>query len=331
MIPYRGKPNLESDEIIPFMESILHADNQQFKKYLEEAWKIRREKYNLEITFFAPNILEYKMSEFKIKTKNVFQSISITGRKCELMCEHCKGKLLESMHQVYEPDMLINLGKKLVKEGCKGVLISGGSDKSGALPFEKFLPAIKYLNEELKLKIAVHTGLISENTALQLKDAGVESAMIDIIGDESTIKEIYHLNKKPDDFEESLKALVDAGIPVSPHIVVGLKYGEIVGELNAIRVIVAYKPLNRQYEGEKVATPLQIGKIISIVRIINPNKKILLGCARPGGLHKIKTDLLSIRTGVNGIAFPTREAIIFADRIGLKKKFSPYCCSFLER
>jgi uncharacterized radical SAM superfamily protein len=331
---------MKDEDIFSFMKSVLYSSNNGYIKYLNESWKITRKFHDSKIDYFAPNILEYKMDKFKIKTNNIFQSISITGKKCYLMCDHCKGKLLESMHHVNNSTELKNLGSKLTKDGCKGVLISGGSSKDGTLPFDRFIDAIEFLHNDLNLRIAVHTGLIDLKTSMELKKAGVESAMIDIIGSEETIKQVYHLNKKPEDFEKALENLVKSRIHVSPHIVVGLHFGKIYGELNSIRiiskykvkniVIVAFKPLNNNAYTDRIESPLEIGKIISIVRILNPDRKILLGCARPSGFHKIKTEILSIKSGVNGIAFPTPEALKFSDYLKLKKQFSPYCCSFID-
>ncbi|MHA1754902.1 MAG: radical SAM protein [Candidatus Odinarchaeia archaeon] len=322
------------------MTTVLNSSNQDYIKYLKEGWFITRRMFKDKITFFAPNILEFRSERFPIETSGIFQSVSVTGRKCALMCEHCRGKLLESMHHVLNPEQLIELGEKLSKRGCKGLLISGGADINGHVPLELFIQSIKKLHEKLGFKIAVHTGLIDYELAKRLKEAGVESAMIDIIGSTETIREIYHLNKTPEDYDKSLQALVKAGLETSPHIVVGLHRGEIKGELNAINIIskyevknivvVAYKPLEETLINRKVATPLQIGKIITIIRLKNKQTPILLGCARPGGFHKIKTDILAVKAGVNGIAFPSDEVISYVEKINLKIEFKPYCCSFLS-
>ncbi|MEM2110222.1 MAG: radical SAM protein, partial [Candidatus Odinarchaeota archaeon] len=113
----------------------------------------------------------------------------------------------------------------------------------------------------------------------------------------------------------------------------------IVGELKALEiitrskaeniVIVALKPLDVKELTGQIPKPVDIGRIITIARLKNPHKKILLGCARPGGVHKVKTDLLAMKAGVNGVAFPTQEAINYASKLGLTKMFIPYCCSFI--
>ncbi len=320
-------------------QSVFNSPPAEFADYLQQAWNLTRKLHGWEVNFYAPSILKYDAEGFREPVKNIFQSISVTGWKCMLMCEHCKGRLLRPMHSATSPERLLKLGEELYNKGCRGLLISGGSDLNGAVPLAKFTNSIRVLRDKFGMKIAVHTGLVDYQTAKALKEAGVESAMIDIIGDEETIREIYHLNKQPEDFEKALSDLIQAGLEVSPHIVVGLYKGRVKGEFKALEiiskskasniVIVALKPLDTGELGERVPTPLEIGRFITLTRLKNPSKKILLGCARPGGDHKVKTDLLAIRAGVNGVAFPTQEAIKYAERIGLNAKFSAYCCSFI--
>ncbi len=58
-----------------------------------------------------------------------------------------------------------------------------------------------------------------------------------------------------------------------------------------------------------------------------PNTPVILGCARPGGEHKSETDILAIRAGVSGIAYPSEEGYNFAKKAGLNIKFSKECCA----
>jgi uncharacterized radical SAM superfamily protein len=58
-----------------------------------------------------------------------------------------------------------------------------------------------------------------------------------------------------------------------------------------------------------------------------PKTPLVLGCMRPRGKHKNKTDTLAVRIGANAIAFPTKEAIELAKSMGLEIVFSSLCCS----
>ena len=236
-------------------------------------------------------------------------------------CEHCKRKLLDSMIHAHTPDKLKDLGDKLVKKGCTGVLISGGADASGRVPFHDFFEAISYLKKK-GLNVIVHTGLVDEETAFRLKEINIDQALIDIIGDQDTINEVYHLNKTPEDFTKSLNLLKKAGINIAPHIVIGLNFGKITGEYKAIEMITKVSPevivlvvlspmRDTPMFGTSSPSPEEIGRIAAVTRIANPKIPLTLGCVRPSGLDKLATEKLMLRAGVNNIAYALDETIEF--------------------
>ena len=58
-----------------------------------------------------------------------------------------------------------------------------------------------------------------------------------------------------------------------------------------------------------------------------PQTPLVLGCMRPKGKHRVETDVLAIKAGVDAIAFPEEEAIKFAENQGYDISFSSFCCS----
>ena len=93
-----------------------------------------------------------------IDQRGQYPAISLTGTKCALRCDHCYGRILESMISVPEPNDLQTLCRKLDDDGNIGVLLSGGSDKSGFLPWNTYLDAIHWIKCHTGLKISIHTG-----------------------------------------------------------------------------------------------------------------------------------------------------------------------------
>ena len=73
--------------------------------------------------------------------------------------------------------------------------------------------------------------------------------------------------------------------------------------------------------------PEDITKIFIIARHMLPKTPLILGCMRPLGEHRVKTDMLAVQSGINAIAFPDEKAINFALSSGLKVSFSHLCCS----
>jgi uncharacterized radical SAM superfamily protein len=289
------------------------------------------------IHFYAPSFMYYKTSYYR-SSPMAFPTISITGRGCALRCKHCGGKVLETMHSATTPEKLFELCSRFKKEGALGCLISGGCLPNGSVPLENFVEVIEGVKRDLGLTIFVHTGIINFSMAKRLKKAGVDAALIDIIGSEETIKEIYNLNITIKDYENSLKALSEAGIAFVPHVIVGLHYGKLKGELQALKLISKYKPSavviiafmpihGTKMEKIEPPKPMDIARVIVAARRIFPETPVVLGCMRPKGKHRTKTDVLAIKAGVDAIAFPTEEAIKFAESKGNEIFFSSFCCS----
>jgi len=289
------------------------------------------------IQFYAPSFVHYKNKYFR-SSHDVFPSISITGSSCGLKCKHCDGKVLDTMVPALTPEGLFDLCAKLKNNGAVGCLISGGCLPDGSVPIDKFIDAIAQIKKELGLTVVVHTGVINFSTAKQLKAAGVDAALIDIIGSDETIREVYHLDVSVEDYDLSLRAFHESGIPFVPHVLVGLHYGELNGELEALKMIAKYSPSavitiafmpirGTPMENVSPPEPEDIIKILASARLLMPGTPLVLGCMRPKGEHRKRTDLLAVKAGVNAIAFPVEEAIQLAESLNLEISFSPLCCS----
>jgi len=309
----------------------------ELEALLKESREISWKNFGKRIRFYAPSFTPYE-NTYLSSSITTFPSISITGNSCALRCKHCGGKVLSTMIPATTPNALFNTCEKLSKNDCAGCLISGGCLPDGSVPFERFLSTIKRIKKEFNFKIIVHTGIIDVKQAKDLKDAGVDAALIDIIGSEDTIREIYNLNIHLGDYDRSLKALQNSGISFVPHIIVGLHYGKLRGELNALEMISKYKPdalvviALIPIKGTPMGncdspSPEDIAKILSAAKKILPSVPTALGCMRPTKKLRVRTDMLAVEGGVNAIAFPEKEAIELAESMGLKVEFSNKCCS----
>jgi uncharacterized radical SAM superfamily protein len=318
-------------------EELLRSDDAMLMEFIEDARKISHRNFGRRIQFYAPSFISYKTNNHK-PSSNAFPSISLTGSSCSLKCKHCEGIVLDSMFAATSPTKLLQLGKELKHKGAVGCLISGGCLPDGSIPLEPFIDTIRRMKKDLDLTILVHTGIISKESALMLKEAGIDAALIDVIGSNETIKEIFNSDATVNDYSESLHALRQAGIPTVPHVLTGLHYGELNGEINALEIIsqnepsavivIAFMPIHHTaMENVAPPSPSMIAKILVATRVMMPNTPVALGCMRPKGTHRVKTDVLAVKSGVNAIAFPTAEAIRFAESLDYQISFSNYCCS----
>ena len=312
----------------------------ELKPLFDEAYRISRSNFSNLIHFYVPGMVHFDTPFYKSSGTYGFPGVSITGRSCQLNCEHCRGRLLESMIPATTPQELYDVCVDIKGKGGDGCLISGGSLNDGSVPLIEFVPIIKRIKQELQLKLVMHTGLIYPDLAEALADAGIDAAMLDIIGSNETIREVYHLDYNIDQFEQTLSLLEQKNIPTVPHIVVGIHYGQIKGERQAVTmiskhhplaiVVVALMPLDHTpMESATPPSPLDIARVVLVTRLLMPTTPLLLGCARPRGMHKVKTDILSIKAGVNGIAYPSEEVCNLAQEMGLSFKFHQHCCSLI--
>jgi uncharacterized radical SAM superfamily protein len=310
------------------------------KELQTEAFRIRKAHFGNELTFSIPGTVFYQDHSLSCQN-NRFPAISVTGSHCDLLCGHCQGKLLESMIPAADPETFLQVVDRLQSDGAHGILVSGGANLNGEVPLKEFIPPIREIKEkDPKFKVIVHTGLIRRKIAKELKEVGVDQILIDVIGDDDTIREVYHLNKCVEDYEETLWMLKEMGHHLAPHIIIGHHFGEIKGEWRALEmvthvgvetiVLVTLKtllPAGRNHF--KIPKPDETSRFSAIARILNPKIPIRMGCIRPAHPWKAEMEKGFIESGVNTIAYPLQGTIDYAKEIRLETKFIELCCSLI--
>ncbi len=306
-----------------------------------EAFRLRKLRFGNGLTFSIPGAVSYR-DDTMPSQKERFSAISVTGTHCDLRCGHCQGKLLESMIPAQDVETFLLIIERLRSRGALGILVSGGADKNGEVPLEKFIPAIKAVKEkDPQFKIICHTGLIRKEMARELKEARVDQILIDVIGDDNTIREVYHLNKRVEDYERTLAMLKEMGHRLAPHLIIGHHFGEIRGEWRALEMItrigvetlilvIMKSLLPKGRDRMRIPHPEETSKISAIARILNPMIPIRMGCIRPAHPWKAEMEKGLIDSGVNTIAYPLQGTIDYAKEIGLETESIEMCCSLIE-
>ena len=291
------------------------------------------------IRFSTPTFKDFESSDLQGCSKNSFPAFSITAGGCALMCDHCQAKILEPMIPATNPAMLDQKVRDLVLlQDLQGFLLSGGSSRRNEIRYERFYPVIENLKRDFPhLKIAIHTALTDETGARSMESAGVDTAMMDVIGAEETIRDVYHLDRPVEDFEATLAALCATGMEIVPHIVIGLHYGRVLGEANALDIVsrhpvealvlVVIMPFYAKAGTFMTPETQEVGRIFLEARRRIPDRKVLLGCARPPGMHKRVTDSYAVMAGLDGIAFPADGMSAVARIIGRPAHQEHACCS----
>ncbi len=291
------------------------------------------------IRFSTPTFKEYATSELKGCGKNSFPAFSITAGACGLNCDHCQKKILEPMIPATDPAMLDRKVRGLVlSEGLSGFLLSGGSNRRNEIKYDRYLPVVEGLKHDFPdLKVAIHSALLDEPRARAMESAGVDTVMMDVIGSDDTIREVYKLDRPVEDFEATLEALSSTNMEVTPHIVIGLHYGKLLGEERALDIVsrhainalvlVVIMPFYAKPGTFETPSTSDVGRIFAKARQRLPDQQVLLGCARPPGMHKRITDAYAIMAGLDGIAFPADGAVSVAHTIGRPFVQAHSCCS----
>jgi len=286
--------------------------------------------FGKQITFYLPGMISYN------GLKGAYPGVSITGAHCALMCDHCQAKILEPMPATPSSDALIETCRRFADRGCLGVLISGGCDRNGRLPWPRFIPAIRRVKEETGLYVSIHCGLLDLDTAMALKEAGVDQALLDVVGDDETYQTVCHVDFGISRILSTLEALNRSDLPMVPHVICGLNRGKMKSELKAIEMIARFQVeqlvivslmaiRGTPFEGVHTPHAQEAAEIIVEARRRMPQVRMSLGCARTRGDEEI--ELLALEAGVNRMALPSDAVIERARELGLEIRYQRTCCS----
>lgn len=291
------------------------------------------------IDFYTPTFKHYETAEIAACGKSLWPAVSITGGACELACDHCKAKILEPMIPARTPDELWRVINREIERGARGMLLTGGSNRRNEVEYGPFYPVIRRAKDSFpQFRIAVHTALVDQDIAGRMEAAGFDCAMMDVIGAQDTISQVYHLKRSVADFERSLECLTATSMKVVPHIVAGLHYGRMLGEWNALEIVARhrpdalvlvvvmpiYAPANRPFA---MPGARDIGEFFLDARRALPELPLLLGCARPTGRLKAQIDAYAVMAGLDGIAHPADGIVELAARLEREVRVAPACCS----
>ena len=297
---------------------------------LEEAREISWHNFGKNLTVFLPGMFSYN------GLKGKYQAISITGSRCDLQCDHCRGTTLGSMIPAESPELFVEKALLLADKGHFGILISGGCDRDGRLPWEDFCHAISEVKKKSDLFVSIHCGILDDDIAISLKNAGVDQALVDVIGSDQTYQRICHVDFGISSIVNTMESLERAGIPIIPHVICGMHYGKISSEEKALDiisrfnirqvVIVSLMALpGTPLQGISLPDAEEIAEIILYARFHLPDVEISLGCARQRGDSRL--EMLAIDAGITRMALPSEEALARAKSYGLDIRYQRTCCS----
>jgi uncharacterized radical SAM superfamily protein len=272
-------------------------------------------------------------------TSDTFPSISVTGNSCSLMCQHCKGKLLQRLIHATTNEELERKAILLHGKGAKGILLTGGCDERGCVPIKNLIPAIKKLKEETDLVIIAHTGFISPEEAGLLKNSGLDGIGFDVMGDMNSVLDVYGLRVSQREYLNSLQAISRSGLFIFPHVCVGIHFGKLSGEYRALEMIRTIAPTSVIITGlmpvadtpmENIKPePYDFENVLKTAIRMFPHTPVLLGCAHSTGKDRADIEKMALLCGVSGIAAPAMNTIEYAKENGFEINFYGTCCGLI--
>jgi len=273
-----------------------------------------------------------------------FPSVSMSGNSCALNCKHCNHTYLNDMHDLTKPEDLLESCMRFADQGAVGFLLSGGCDKSGEmLNLRKLLPFVKKIKSETNLIIKLHAGIVDKKLAEDIVDAGVDIASVEVVGSNETIKEIFDFNATTSSYSDTLINLKDAGVPfIVPHVCIGLHYGRLKGEFNALDMIkkycdpslivfIIFRPTkDTVMENCDIPSSSDVSVVVKKAKEMFPGKDLSIGCIRPRAKYREEIELAALKAGANRMEIPSKKTIQIAKDMGFKIRTINACCALPE-
>ena len=250
------------------------------------------------------------------------RAVSMTGFLCEQLCDHCGGKALRGMETPHNAGELFELAKNFEEN----ILLSGGNDYKGRVPWERFEEAITAIKKEYGLKIAMHTGVIGRGEIERIRSLGVDQILLDFILDDVVLKRNYHAPYTSGDIMSMLHDLMDSGVEPVPHLLFGMesiesnrREIEVPSDMGIKKAILIFLVSNKKMDAESLRGFMRFarGEFDGVLAI---------RCMR--GREKPQIDLGAVELGYDRIALPTLEARDLAIRMGYEIEERMGCCSF---
>ncbi|MBJ6750337.1 biotin synthase BioB [Geomonas anaerohicana] len=237
--------------------------------------------------------------------------INAKSGRCAENCAFCAQSAHHTtdapVYPLVQEEQMVECAKTAETNGsaCFGIITSGTTVKGQEL--EQILAALRRIRKETSILPSCSLGIIDEETALKLKDAGMDTYHHNLETAESFFPNICTTHEYREDVD-TVRAVKKAGVKVCSGGIFGM------GESAAQRVEMAFTlkeldvdsvPMNflnpiegTRLEGARNITAQECLKTIAIYRLILPNKRITI-C---GGREKNLRDLQSwiFFAGANG-------------------------------
>jgi hypothetical protein len=271
-------------------------------------------------------------SRLAIRPKKT-RSVSLTGAFCNLNCKHCQGAYLKNMDPL---DRWIN---GMGDPDVGSLLISGGMEDRRAVPFGRYRSELIALRES-GMRINLHVGFPEPKEAALIGTLA-DVVSLDLPGTDRILREVYGIPLQTQEVMDLYQELVLFGVPVHPHITVGLENGRVGHEQKAIQAIQPFQPKfltinvliptkGTAYESADPPDLRDVRQVFSDAIVGLPQTKLILGCMQPKGRYREDLQMMAYDMGFYGWVQPVGMLMkqLAKEEHGVHFFFD--CCAFAQ-
>ncbi|WP_028553146.1 biotin synthase BioB [Paenibacillus sp. UNC451MF] len=261
--------------------SVLEADDNEVLAIMNSAYQVRHHYYGN-----------------KVKLNLI---INAKSGLCPEDCGYCSQSIVSkatiSKYPLLEKSTLLDGARKALemKVGTYCIVASGKGPTSKEL--DQLIEAVQEIKSTMPLKICACLGILSEEQAVRLKDAGVDRYNHNLNTSRSRFPRITTTHTY-DDRQETVKKAKAAGMSPCSGCIVGMgeTNEEIVEMAYALRELEADSiPVNflnpipgTPLEHLKELNPRQCLKVLALMRFMNPSKEIRIAGGREVNLRSLQ-------------------------------------------
>jgi uncharacterized radical SAM superfamily protein len=225
-------------------------------------------------------------------------------------------------------EQVLRTAENILRAGGKGMLLSGGCDVRGSVPLPSFAGTIRKV-VDMGLEINVHAGFMTEDEASALVSAGVKEFSVDVHQDPVVIRSVLNLDRRPEDYCELLRTIIDAGGRPMPHITAGFGVLDLYNSALVVKdlgicsaVLLTLVPTKGTMFEESFLTGSAILDAVDMMRELGLD--VILGCMRDRSIRSLEIDC--IKHGVRKVANMSRATLRWAEENGFTVEVDNRCC-----
>ena len=232
---------------------------------------------------------------------------NIKNGHCPEDCGYCaqrkNGNSGIQEYTLKNPDEIFESAKKAKESGAYRFCMVTAGTGPNKNAIGSLSSTIKRISEELGMKVCLSAGILDNEKAMVLKDAGLDRYNHNLNTSESHYGEICTTHTFSDRIN-TLKAMNDVGVGLCSGVIVGMgeSFEDIINvafklkELKVISIPINFfiQVAGHAIKNPNTLTPEYCIRLLCVFRLINPDSEIRVAAGREGHLRSLQSMSLMI-------------------------------------